>query len=532
MVKSKKPKKVVNLRPEFVLDPKAPQVPKRKKKNAPDRPQPEWMFPADDANPVLNPKTKSQEQLDKEKADHDRVIKYLQYRSVSTPVKAPPPALLLTLVGAFLSTYGFNSTSRLYTTELSARKKLDEWKVLLDQRLPKGFPDLVKLFKVGQKTYEEQKELEETSSSESESESEEELPSKTIKGEKFSKEMSSKADGTSSDESLDSEDSGDSDEEMEDAPPAAKPATKTQISKQKNSSSSSSSSSSDSDADDEKEPAGVQVSPAKPPTAPTSSPLVEKLTRESSPKPGKSVKVEIRGRGKSGAVELSSSEDNEESSPEERDFKGAAKAAKPVPATAVPLPKSDSDESASSDDTSSSGPDSSSPVKPSANSTIGAIVASGDNARHGSSSSETLKGTSDQKATSTETSVSSSSSDSDTSSSEPSMGISAVKSSVTATKSTKRKHSDESEDAPVSKKQAAEQQKKTNTPFERVPKNTPVDSRFTNKYKSYDYADRAYQDLSVTKGKGFTKEKNKKKRGSYRGGAIDVGGGKGIKFDD
>ena len=212
MVKSKKPKKVVNLRPEFVLDPKAPQVPKRKKKNAPDRPQPEWMFPADDANPVLNPKTKSQEQLDKEKADHDRVIKYLQYRSVSTPVKAPPPALLLTLVGAFLSTYGFNSTSRLYTTELSARKKLDEWKVLLDQRLPKGFPDLVKLFKVGQKTYEEQKELEETSSSESESESEEELPSKTIKGEKFSKEMPSKADGTSSDESLDSEDSGDSDE--------------------------------------------------------------------------------------------------------------------------------------------------------------------------------------------------------------------------------------------------------------------------------------------------------------------------------
>lgn len=32
---------------------------------------------------------------------------------------------------------------------------------------------------------------------------------------------------------------------------------------------------------------------------------------------------------------------------------------------------------------------------------------------------------------------------------------------------------------------------------------------------------RASQDLIVTRGKGFTKEKNKKKRGSYRGGEID-----------
>jgi len=32
---------------------------------------------------------------------------------------------------------------------------------------------------------------------------------------------------------------------------------------------------------------------------------------------------------------------------------------------------------------------------------------------------------------------------------------------------------------------------------------------------------KASQDLIVTRGKGFTKEKNKKKRGSYRGGEID-----------
>lgn len=40
---------------------------------------------------------------------------------------------------------------------------------------------------------------------------------------------------------------------------------------------------------------------------------------------------------------------------------------------------------------------------------------------------------------------------------------------------------------------------------------------------SGDYGARADQDLIITRGKGFTKEKNKKKRGSYRGGLIDQG---------
>lgn len=45
------------------------------------------------------------------------------------------------------------------------------------------------------------------------------------------------------------------------------------------------------------------------------------------------------------------------------------------------------------------------------------------------------------------------------------------------------------------------------------------------------YGFKAYQDLSVTKGKGFLKAKNKKKRGSYRGGFIDTGSHS-IKFQD
>ena len=37
-----------------------------------------------------------------------------------------------------------------------------------------------------------------------------------------------------------------------------------------------------------------------------------------------------------------------------------------------------------------------------------------------------------------------------------------------------------------------------------------------------DYGEQASRDLIVTRGDGFRKEKNKKKRGSYRGGLIDT----------
>ncbi|KAG4272082.1 hypothetical protein FPRO06_04052 [Fusarium proliferatum] len=75
--------------------------------------------------------------------------------------------------------------------------------------------------------------------------------------------------------------------------------------------------------------------------------------------------------------------------------------------------------------------------------------------------------------------------------------------------------------------------KKQNEPFSRIPKNIKVDAKFaSNEYVSIAYSQKAHEDLIVTKGKGFTKEKNKKKRGSYRGGAIDIHDKKGIYFDD
>ncbi|RDA93758.1 hypothetical protein CP533_0280 [Ophiocordyceps camponoti-saundersi (nom. inval.)] len=69
--------------------------------------------------------------------------------------------------------------------------------------------------------------------------------------------------------------------------------------------------------------------------------------------------------------------------------------------------------------------------------------------------------------------------------------------------------------------------------FSRIPKNVQVDAKFaSNEYVAMDYSRRAYEDLVVTKGKNFTKEKNKKKKGSFRGGAIDIHAKKGVYFDD
>jgi hypothetical protein len=58
--------------------------------------------------------------------------------------------------------------------------------------------------------------------------------------------------------------------------------------------------------------------------------------------------------------------------------------------------------------------------------------------------------------------------------------------------------------------------KKQNVPFSRISADQYVDPRLSsNAYVPYDYAEKAHRDLIVTKGKGFTKEKNKKKRGKF-----------------
>jgi hypothetical protein len=69
--------------------------------------------------------------------------------------------------------------------------------------------------------------------------------------------------------------------------------------------------------------------------------------------------------------------------------------------------------------------------------------------------------------------------------------------------------------------------------FRRVPVDQRVDERFAAAdFAGGEYAERALQDLAPTKGRKFTREKGKKKRGSYRGGAIDAFGVNSIRFED
>jgi len=77
-----------------------------------------------------------------------------------------------------------------------------------------------------------------------------------------------------------------------------------------------------------------------------------------------------------------------------------------------------------------------------------------------------------------------------------------------------------------------------NAPFRRVrAEEIYVDPRLrdnsfeSKKGSSGSWGERASRDLIVTRGKGFKHEKTKKKRGSYRGGNIDVHGVHSIKFD-
>src|SRR3569833_924173 len=74
--------------------------------------------------------------------------------------------------------------------------------------------------------------------------------------------------------------------------------------------------------------------------------------------------------------------------------------------------------------------------------------------------------------------------------------------------------------------------KQPNEPFSRIRKDIQVDPRLSsNAFNAHDWGRKAHEDLIVTKGKGFTKEKNKKKKGSYRGGFIDTSARNGIRVE-
>lgn len=186
--KPKAPKSAPNLKPQFALTKEQVEAqPKKKKKNAPDKPQPEWMFPPDEENPVLNPKVKTEEQKKKEKEEHDASIDYLQHKKFSAPMRPAPPGILLSLVGAFLTSYGFDGASRLYTTHLKARKQLGDWDFEVGQQIPKGYPNLVKIFKDFHKDFQEAEETSSSDSDDSDGTKAEKQTSKMLKAKKAAK---------------------------------------------------------------------------------------------------------------------------------------------------------------------------------------------------------------------------------------------------------------------------------------------------------------------------------------------------------
>ncbi|KAL8635616.1 MAG: hypothetical protein Q9228_006909, partial [Teloschistes exilis] len=221
------------------------QKPKKPKKKKEPGQQPAWMFPAKEANLVLNPKPKSEEELRKEEEEWDAAIKFLKYRVHSTPVKPAPPKQLLTLIGAFLTSYGFNNTCRIYQLQCNARSRLDGWDSALGENFPKGFPDLVTIYNDWAKTYDGDTQL---------------INTKKIKQEKRAAKIerklvakAKKAEEKATSSSGDNSERSDSDVDMADPEDAKQSA-----------SSSSSNSSSDSDADDESDPADLGASTRKP----------------------------------------------------------------------------------------------------------------------------------------------------------------------------------------------------------------------------------------------------------------------------
>ena len=411
------------------------QQQKRKKKNPPDRQQPAWLFPPDEENPILNPKPKSKEAVEKDTKDRLHSIKYLKHKAVGAPLRSPPPPLLLQLIGAFLTAYGFSSTSRMFTIERKGRKEIyqtdDE---VGTQKFEKGMPGLVRIFNDWYAEWETTKREEGSSSSEAEAAED-----------SSSDEASSVSDGSVSDSS-ESSDSDDFDRKpgrkgkQKKIQPNGKPV--------KGNKKAASSSESSSDGDD---PDNDESDNASPQPAPVTNGK-KKLPSPSIPEVGAKA-PEKKTKGKEIPVKTVKKE---------------------------PSPAESSSDSESSDSSESDSSDAPSAPKP----------------------------TSSSKAKKRPTAASS---DATTKATKVKKEISPLPPAPTSNGKRKRSGSPKPE-VPVKEAKVA---KKANPSFTRVPADTKIDPKFaSNAYVSNEYGERAHQDLLVTKGKRFTKEKNKKKRGS------------------
>jgi SRP40, C-terminal domain len=519
------------------IPPKLQPQQKKKKKNAPDKPQPAWLFPPDQENPVLNPKPKTDEEAIREMQEREKALNYMKRRVHAVPDRPAPPPQLLTLVGIFLTDFGFNSTSRLFNNERKARQELSGWEDAIGKKIEKGTPTLESIYRDWYREW-KIKQKGETSSSESGSETSSESDSGVELSTKQAANSSSDDDSEASSDGL-----GGSDVEMENASRGKKGKVKNK----RIAPSSSASTTSESDADDEEEKVKPVLTVSKKaantvkqaPTNLTVGAMINGLKRKASSSSSESSK--------------STSSSDEEKLPQNKKAKTTFNSST-APSIKNVDTKPTTEESSSSSSGSSSASDTESPPSPEKSTTKaskGLVLekpvklapgpGSSDSASSSVSDSDsesepplptsTTKSEIPTKATVKPTSlVQAPSSDSSATingdSKKPSVSISSASENSSATSS------EFSPKMPAIQKTKKRHEGAKQTSLAALSAKAPEDSYISNKYQNYDYADRAYKDLSVTRGKGFTKEKNKKKRGSYRGGAIDTTGGKSFKFED
>ncbi|KAI9851381.1 MAG: hypothetical protein M1838_003844 [Thelocarpon superellum] len=507
-----------------------------KKKNAPLKPQPAWLFPPDEDNPALNPKTVDPKEARTAKQEREKALNFLKRRALGVPEKPSPPPQLLNLIAVFLTEYGFNGTCRLFTVERQGRSRLDGWTDELGKKLPKGLPGLVRIYKEWHQEWQDEQDEQDADATSSDADGGAPVNPTTSAETKGDETSSSSSSGGDSDSSSD-----DGHVSMDDAPPAKKSASKAiqapTVSKPCTSTASkplpsASSVSSDSDADDEEESKSKKASPSKTKPKPTTD-------------------------GTRAASSSDSSSDDETS--QEETFVVVKKVAngkeKQAPSTSTSTISKQSLRALALDPTKKRKKSEANPV-PSVNGStdssatlVGERISKNPGHKIHSSASSSVS-------SSSASSPSDSASNSDATPSKGSIPAPALKRKRShspapvsnGSKPIKKAKADKPSksssatniaprpdptSAATKTKRSSTKDKSTNKPFSRIPDDIRVDERLaSNAYVPYDYAERAHQDLIVTRGKGFTKEKNKKKRGSYRGGAIDVDGRKGIKFED
>lgn len=250
--------------------PQQSQQLKKKKKTEKEKgpqQQPALLLPPDEETQSLHPRKLSK------KYGSDSIIKLLQHEARNCPMKNAPPKKLLTLVGGFLTSYGFNSACGLFQLQCNARNNLDGWDSVVGAELPKDHPNLLQVYQEWEKNDRATKLL---TNGDGLKETKEFKDEKIRQEEEDPDYTSSSGITTSEDDSNSSSDSdilANSDVEMKDETSKSakgvkekKKSASTSISKSRGSFSSSfsSSSNSDNDTDDKKEPADDRTTTSKP----------------------------------------------------------------------------------------------------------------------------------------------------------------------------------------------------------------------------------------------------------------------------